>query len=88
MQRPCHQFLASAGFTIDQHSDVGVRKPADGAKYLLHGRGLADDLGLGQQPGFGLVAALSRAWASARSVIATTSSRSKGLGGYSNAPRW
>ncbi|MNF85416.1 hypothetical protein D3C84_678090 [compost metagenome] len=37
------QLLAGAGFAVDQHGDIGVGEPADGAKHLLHGRRLADD---------------------------------------------
>ena len=39
-----HQLLASAGFAVDQHRDMRGGQPADGAKHLLHGRRLADDL--------------------------------------------
>ena len=45
MQRPRHQFLAGAGFAVDQHRDVGAGQTANGAEYLLHGRRLTDDLG-------------------------------------------
>ncbi|MCY1350908.1 hypothetical protein D9M69_371540 [compost metagenome] len=38
------QFLAGAGFAVDQHGDVGMAEASDGAEHLLHGRRLADDL--------------------------------------------
>src|SRR5690606_41874689 len=37
------QLLACAGFTIDQHRDVGVAEATDGAEHLLHRRRFADD---------------------------------------------
>ncbi len=39
-----HQLFAGAGLAVDQHGDVGMAKPADGAEHLLHRRRLADDL--------------------------------------------
>ena len=44
VQRIGHQLLAGAGGTVDQHRDVGGGQPADGAKNLLHGRRLAENL--------------------------------------------
>jgi len=45
MQRPCHQFLAGAGFAIDEDNGVRLGEPPDGAEHFLHGLGLAKDLG-------------------------------------------
>ena len=39
-----HQFLAGAGFAVDQHGGVGLREAADGAEHFLHRRRLAEDL--------------------------------------------
>ena len=44
MQGSGDEFLARAGSATDQDRDVGVREATDGAEYLLHRRGLADDL--------------------------------------------
>jgi hypothetical protein len=38
------QLLAGAALAVDQHRDTGARQSADGAKHLLHGGGLTDDL--------------------------------------------
>ena len=38
-----HQLLAGTGLAIDQHRDVGVGEPTDGAEHFLHGGRLADD---------------------------------------------
>ena len=43
MQRQRHQFLAGARLTGNQHGGVGLRQPADGAKYLLHRGCLPED---------------------------------------------
>jgi hypothetical protein len=47
VQRARHQFLASARLTGDHDRDVALAQPADGAKHILHGRGLAQHLGRG-----------------------------------------
>ena len=39
VQRPRHQLLAGAGLARDQHRDLGLGQPADGAKDFLHGGG-------------------------------------------------
>ena len=44
MQRPRHQFLASATLPGDQHRRRTVRQPPDGTKHLLHGRRLPQHL--------------------------------------------
>ncbi len=49
VQGPGHQLLAGAGLAVDQHGDIGVGQPADGAEHLLHGRCLADDVGVFQR---------------------------------------
>src|SRR4051812_26542127 len=40
MQSTSDQFLTRSGFTIDKHCGMRLRKSADGAKNLLHGRAL------------------------------------------------
>ena len=45
MQGARNKFLASTGFAGDEHGRARLREPSDGAKYLLHGRGLAKNLG-------------------------------------------
>ena len=45
MQGLRRQFLAGAGFTVDQHRDIGSRQAPDGPKRLLHRGRLTDDLG-------------------------------------------
>ena len=49
----CDQLLAGPGFAVDQHGDVGVGQPANGAEHLLHRRRLADDLGRARLGGGG-----------------------------------
>ena len=51
VQRPRHQLLAGAGLAGDQHRDLRLGQAADGAKHLLHGRRLADDLRRGDRLG-------------------------------------
>ncbi len=46
VQRARHQFLARARLARDQHRDLALAEPADGAKDVLHGRRLAQHLGL------------------------------------------
>ena len=41
VQGPRHQFLAGAGFARDEHGDMALAQTPDGAKYILHGRCLA-----------------------------------------------
>ena len=47
VQRARHQFLAGAGFAVDQHRGVGGGQAADGAEDFLQGSALAEDLGHG-----------------------------------------
>ena len=44
VQGASHQLLAGAGRAVDEDSDAGAGKPADGAEHLLHGRRFAQDL--------------------------------------------
>ena len=39
----CDEFFARARFAIDENRDIRLRKPADCAKYFLHGRCFTDD---------------------------------------------
>ncbi len=43
MQGARHKLLAGTGLAVDQHRDIGIGEPADGAEDLLHRGGLADD---------------------------------------------
>src|SRR3989344_109281 len=44
-QRPRNQLLAGAGLASDQHRDVALAEPTDGAENVLHGRRLTQHLG-------------------------------------------
>ena len=44
VQRTRDDFLAAARFARDEHRDVGLAQPSDGAEHLLHGWRLAEDL--------------------------------------------
>ena len=55
VQRQGDELLPGSGFAGDEHGRVRLRKPPDGAKYLLHRRRLPEDLGLpGAVGGHGL----------------------------------
>jgi hypothetical protein len=45
VQRARHQLLAGAALAGDQHRDLALAEPADGAEHVLHGRRLAQHLG-------------------------------------------
>ena len=45
VQRARHQFLARAGFAGDEHRDLALRQPPDGAEHVLHGGRLAQHFG-------------------------------------------
>jgi hypothetical protein len=59
VQRTRHQFLARTRFTGDEHRDVALRKPADGAEHVLHGGRLAQHFGRGNHALFGHFLALA-----------------------------
>ena len=45
MQGAGNEFLACTRFTGDQYRDARLSKPANGSKYFLHRRGLAQHIG-------------------------------------------
>ena len=48
MQGMGNQFFTGAGFSVDQHRDVGIRQTPDGAEHLLHGGCFPDNFGRGR----------------------------------------
>ena len=44
VKRPGDEFLAGAGLPGDQHRHAGAGQPSHGTEYLLHGRGLPEQL--------------------------------------------
>jgi hypothetical protein len=86
VQRARHQLLAGAAFAGDQHRDVALAQPADGAEHVLHRRRLAQHLGrlrTRSSP-----TSSRRLSSTARRISSTALGRSKGLGRYSKAPPW
>ncbi|KEH14066.1 hypothetical protein GY15_07625 [Delftia sp. 670] len=86
VQRARHQFLARARLARDQHRDLALAEPADGAKDVLHGSAWPS---ISACSGACASATSSRRLSStARRMSSTALGRSKGLGRYSKAPRW
>jgi hypothetical protein len=86
VQRARHQFLAGAAFAGDEHGDVALAQPADGAEHVLHGRRLAQHLG--RLHGRASATSSRRLSSTARRISSTAVFTSKGLGRYSKAPPW